>query len=146
MDGLTLKGTAQLGSFSSATFSGTETLGGTGTFRLDSNNLSISGTDTVTVGPNLTIHGSGSIGGSSFSNSGAVINQGTITVDTAGKTLSITAAPFTNSGTLQVMSEGSLAGNTLTVGKWATQPVNDRHLPRRRVPLTVRGRDGSGVR
>ena len=87
-DGLTLNGTATLGAssgYGDLAFSGSQTLGGSGTVVFGSNDsrnsLWVPGTGNVlTLGPNVTVHGlSGNVGFSNVfgGNTGSVINQKT---------------------------------------------------------------------
>ena len=123
LDGLVLNGTAYLGAADGSTpgmlsfgnqYSAAGSLSGTGTVvfggrqtngLLDGSGLS--GADgTLTIGAGITIRGSQ---GSIINNSDAqIINQGTISADTANGTINI-YGPFTNEGTLEA------AGGTLNL-------------------------------
>ena len=67
-------------------------------------------TGTLTVGPNVTIRGNnGTIGGQNFEGgANALVNNGTISADVAGGTITIVNAPVTNNGTLQAQNGGTL--------------------------------------
>src|SRR5262249_43280979 len=96
-NGLTVNGTVNVGSSDGSTygymyFSNTQTLGGTGNIVFGgsaSNNLQINATnETVTIGPNLTVHGKNG----NFYNSAdgsAWVNQGAIAADVSGGTITI---------------------------------------------------------
>jgi hypothetical protein len=112
-------------------FTGTQTLGGTGTvvfgnyyiggpYNCTYNSLQLPIPNTsLTIGPGITVHGqNGAIG---FSNcfggpqNVGLINQGTILADVVGGTISITGQPFSNQGLLGASNGGQLniqlAGN-----------------------------------
>jgi hypothetical protein len=120
-DGLTLDNvTVRLGNTTGTmagalTFSGTQTLGGTGTIFLGtsaSNKLSAGTGSTLTIGGGIILLGSsGQISGAS------IVNQGTIAVDASGGgigTLTINPTSFTNQGTLQ-----ATGGETISVSHFA---------------------------
>ena len=117
VDGLTLDGTAELGAFpnfGSLTFSGTQSLDGTGTVVLGDANLYFDATNSdsvaLTIGAGITIDGGGlivSVPGDSIS----IVNNGTIDADTPGGEINI--APFlgypislTNNGLLEATNDG----------------------------------------
>ena len=117
--GLTLNGTILLGGTSAGevgtlTAQGTQAWSGTGSILfggIDTTSLSISSGATLTLGAGLTLHGqSGEI-------SGTFINQGTISLDLAGRTagssadedLTLIGTGWINKGTLQVDANGTLA-------------------------------------
>ncbi len=131
-DGLTLNGTATLGDstgFGYLYFTGTQTLGGSGTVDLatrDSRNalwVPDSGT-TLTIGAGITVHGQyGFIGYSSYyggSTAVSVINEGTIAADTSGGNITIDGTGNQNSGSLEALNGATLSiqgtlTNTATV-------------------------------
>ncbi|HEY0776769.1 MAG TPA: choice-of-anchor D domain-containing protein [Gemmatirosa sp.] len=112
---------------------GTQTLGGTGTIvfgaagsgnRLDIETPGGSGTTgTLTIGPNVTIRGqNGTIGGQNFEGgANALVNNGTISADVAGGTITIVNAPVTNNGTLQAQNGGTLVLNSNVASAGAGQ-------------------------
>ena len=59
--------------------------------------LGYGGATTLTLGSNVTVHGRGSIVQSSAS---TLVNQGTISADVSGQTLSVAVNSFTNTGTV----------------------------------------------
>ena len=72
--------------------------------------LSIDGTNTLTLGPGLVARGAGSLGSAHFvGGTSTLVNQGRISADLAGQTLSINPSLFTNEGIAE-----ALAGATLT--------------------------------
>jgi fibronectin-binding autotransporter adhesin len=122
-------------------FQGTETLGGTGTVLFggsSSNGLSASGSAALTLGSNILVQGkNGSIDLSSQS----FINQGTISSDVAGGTITVNGIGWSNTGTIQSSNGGNLtlnctqnggttpwtnagtisaAGGTLTLGRFGS--------------------------
>jgi hypothetical protein len=112
VNGLTLDGTARLGTASGSTFGlflfgGVQTLGGSGTvlFGGSVNNLmQVNAGATLTLGPDLTVRGSsGTLG-----NAGTVINQGTIAADTARGTLTVSGSGWSNAGTLEALNGATL--------------------------------------
>jgi RHS repeat-associated protein len=132
--GLTLLGNSTLtvGISTPLDFLGTQTLTGTGQIDMESSaHINIGGLNglldltpaTLTVGPNIIIHGFGSINGSSWY---MLVNQGTIeadNLDSSDNTLDGTifpvptipiptltiSAPFTNNGTVQAVGSGVLS-------------------------------------
>ncbi len=127
-NGLTLNGAAALGNSSGSTFGellfvGTQTLDGSGSILLGAypaynfNGLYEyqPGSATLTIGPNITIHGKTGIVAAYYSGN-SVINQGTITADVSGGTITVSfGSNGSNSGTLAATNEG-----TLTLGgTWA---------------------------
>ena len=114
--GLTLEGTIFLGAADGSTYGrlftrGAVTLGGTGDVLFGgSTNNQIdnqydSGSGTLTLGPDLTVHGqNGTVGSSSY----PMINQGTIDADTSGDTITVQFAGGSNDGTLAAHNGGVL--------------------------------------
>ena len=90
---------------------GDQTLGGTGEVVLAgtaSNSrllVGLGGAMTLTIGADIEVHGKGSILHSSLA---SVINNGTISADVSGQTLSITTNGFTNNGTAEAINGGIL--------------------------------------
>ena len=122
-NGLVLHGTALVGnpidmSYGYISFAGSQTLSGNGTV-VFGNNASLfntlrvaNGGTTLTIGPDVTVHGNngvigynGSLGGSA---NVTVINQGTISADVSGGTITITGLNFQNQGTLEAIAGGVL--------------------------------------
>ena len=124
LDGLTLNGTATLGAYADLYFSGSQTLGGTGTvlFQNQYANALIAGGNgtTLTIGPGITVHGGGNqsfsaqIGHSGYWPGGtnvSVVVQGTINADTAGMTIALDPSgtgTLTTTGTLSAQNGGTL--------------------------------------
>jgi hypothetical protein len=70
--------------------------------------LGISG-GTLTLGPGLTVRGGlGTLGGSSGGGTGAILNQGHVSADAAGRTINV-AGTFTNNGVVEAVSGGTLS-------------------------------------
>ena len=82
--------------------------------------LSIEGTNTLTVGPSGIIRGQGVIGNQfHIGGAHALVNQGLISADLSGRTLSLQASTFTNAGVLEAKNGATLhipAGYTQTAG------------------------------
>ena len=131
--GLTLNGTATLGgigdfdSFGSVWFDGTQTLSGNanilfvGTNNGDSvfvpNGPDTQHVSTLTLGPNVLIHGQqGYVGSDPSFTSGAggpvnarsIVNNGTIDADTSGGAISVSAVDWSNPGTLEAQNGATL--------------------------------------
>ncbi|MDB5319821.1 MAG: tandem-95 repeat protein, partial [Phycisphaerales bacterium] len=113
-------GTANVGAGGTLAYQGTSiTLPGPATYAIDGGTIGVYGqnaTQTLTVGTGVTVRGRGSLG--NYTNIGGpslnLVNNGTITADIAGQTLSV--APqntFTNNGTAQAIGGATLniAGN-----------------------------------
>jgi len=111
-DGLTLDGTATIGfetdhSYSTVYFSGSQTLDGTGDVVLSgTSQLAGAYGSTLTIGRNMTIHGSGGAIGSVAEDT--LINEGTIDSDVTGGTLNVETTAFDNQGTMRAVNGGNL--------------------------------------
>ncbi|HWB10108.1 MAG TPA: DUF4214 domain-containing protein [Pirellulales bacterium] len=114
VDGLTLNGTATFGSaalhYGQMTFSGSQTLGGTGSIALvtSGNNLLFvsDASTTLTIGPSITIHGSaGRIDGPATT---SIVNEGTITAEGGGPGIAADGASFVNQGVVRAVRGGTL--------------------------------------
>ena len=125
-DGLTLNGTANLGSdadhYGRLTFNGSQTLNGTGTIIFGAsggNYLGQNGSNqTLTIGPNITILGqTGVIGGSASFGGDTVVNLGTISADTADG--EFTVYDVDNTGII----ENSNGGTVSFQGSWSSTSV-----------------------
>jgi hypothetical protein len=137
-NGLVLNGTAQVGnptngSYGAISFVGNQVLGGSGTVAFGNSGcnavrVSNDGT-TLVVGLGITVHGqSGQIGYAPSCWGGSqnvgVINQGTISADVAGGTITVNAQPLnsqglaqaTNGGTLQLLGNWSNPGELAATG------------------------------
>ena len=122
-DGLTLNAVAMFGASNSTnnaylTFSGSQTLAGTGSFLFAGtgtrSDVYLSGQNpTLTIGPGITIHGEN--GGFLFtSNVGTIVNQGTIEGDASGYGMLVKMPTVENQGTLKASGGGYLLVNGLT--------------------------------
>ena len=123
INGLVLNGTLYLGNptngwYGQVGFVGTQSLGGNGTVVFGNQGacnvlrVDTAGT-TLTIGPNVTVRGHSGQIGQSTSCVGtpanvSVINQGLISADTAGGTISIRAQSFTNQAVAEAIDGGSL--------------------------------------
>ncbi|MDB6120836.1 MAG: tandem-95 repeat protein, partial [Verrucomicrobiaceae bacterium] len=107
-----------------AVFQGTQTLGGTGQVLFagssNINNIYAQGNGTaggaavLTVGTNVTVHGTQGGSLQNWYSFDSVVNQGTISADTAGQTITI-AGPFTNQGPMSAP-----AGGLSLTGAWSS--------------------------
>ena len=96
-------GTAQLSFLSTQTVSGTGQIAMTG---VANNSFAINAPNaTVTLGPQITLHGWGVVGG--LTNT-TLVNQGTILADISGQTLQISTPNFTNQGVATSVNGGIL--------------------------------------
>jgi hypothetical protein len=115
-------------SIASLNFSGTQTLAGTGEVLFNggnnhNNQLNVEGSGSVlTIGPNITIEG---LTATLNAGSGSIVNEGTISANTSGGTLTLDGAATNdgtmeaaNGGTLTIQSNANYAGGTLTGGAW----------------------------
>ncbi len=121
-DGLTLNGTATLGSAGSGNwgtldFNGSQTLGGSGTVTFDGpgpyNAVGVYNA-TLTIGPQITVQGQSGYVGDSPETGGspgsiAVVNQGTIQADTSGTTITIYGTGNQNTGSLKALNGATLS-------------------------------------
>jgi RHS repeat-associated protein len=123
--GLTVNAALGLGNTAGTTygrlsFQGSQTVDGTGSVLLGgsgSNGLVMTPGTTLTLGPNLTIHGkSGIVGGGPSSNNN-IVNQGTISADVGGSLYGLyLGSNWTNTGTIRAQNGGTinLEGNFAT--------------------------------
>ena len=136
LDGLTLNGTLAVGSpsinlFGYVEFSGTQTLGGTGTVvfgeSIDNALIVSEAASALTIGPGVTVHGqTGTVGYDenvlSTPTNVAVLNQGTIEADASGGTITIDGSGDESTGALSALN-----GATLSVQgtNWLDTGTND---------------------
>jgi hypothetical protein len=128
-NGLTVNGTMLVGnptnaSWGRASFSGSQTLGGGATvvFGNSGNNWIYppDANSTLTIASGVTIRGStGSVG----VGDGPIINQGAISCDVNGGTVTIYAIPFTNEGQVEGLNGGSIVMSILENDPGATISV-----------------------
>ncbi len=96
---------------------GTQTIGGTGVIEFDGTtqtfvNEVIAAAAPLTIGPNVTVQ-TGTAGG--FIDPSGFVNQGTISAQTPGQTLTINPTTWSNTGTLKATNGGTLVlGGTFT--------------------------------
>ncbi|MEF8754510.1 MAG: choice-of-anchor D domain-containing protein [Accumulibacter sp.] len=117
-NGLTLNGTINIGNNSIFAPQGNQTIGGTGTINFvdagGSNRFNVEAGNLV-LGPGITVRGgNGAIGGQSFVGGAATLtNQGLISADVAGRTISIGVnGQVINQGTMRAENGGTLQLNT----------------------------------
>jgi hypothetical protein len=138
--GMTLNGTfllngslsnafgSQLNWLSSGTLSGSGTVlfsftVGAGTFQSsEAPTLSVANGTQLTIGPGITLRGNlGYIGGTNApAFGGTIVNQGTISADSTIGSLNIQAQSFTNQGTVQAKTGGSLG---ITSPSWSSTGI-----------------------
>jgi RHS repeat-associated protein len=98
--------------------SGSHTLDGTGQVVLDhpgvATRLGFLGHSTLTIGPELTLRGRGTITNFGSGASSTVINQGTIQADVAGQLLQVSTTSFSNEGNVIATGGGRLQVTGLT--------------------------------
>jgi hypothetical protein len=121
-NGLTLNGTATVFGDSVMAFQGNQTLGGTGAVQFNggglSQRLAVEGDSTLTIGPDIELRGTASIGRwSSIPGGGKLVNQGRISAEGFGAVLTINPASaalnsVTNSGILEAITRGTLNLNS----------------------------------
>ncbi|MBL8866569.1 MAG: hypothetical protein JNK93_13500, partial [Planctomycetia bacterium] len=102
VNGLTLNGRATIQT-SNLVFNGSQTLGGSGEVLITGNNVGVATGQTnmtLTVGPGVLIHAaagiSGTVGSTGTATGAVIVNQGTLAVDAAGSSITISSPSFTN--------------------------------------------------
>jgi hypothetical protein len=97
-------------------FSGNQALAGNGTVNFQgSGRIRVGGNGSVlTIGPNVTVHGSNGYIGQDEGLTSSLVVQGAIRADTAGTSITVNATNWRSSGILQASSGGSLA----LAGSW----------------------------
>ena len=109
---VTLNGTAHLTNSSSIAFEGTQSLN-SGTISFDDatgNVVEMQAAGTLTVGAAAAIRGNtGTIGGSRYFGAAmTLVNQGLISAEVSGETVTVSATSFTNNGTAHALN-GAIA-------------------------------------
>ena len=128
-DGLALGGTISVNLNSVLAFQATNTVSGGGTIVLGStgasNRIALDGTGTTTFAAGTTVRGqNGTIGDAVFvGGTQALVNNGTISADVAGGTITIRTAPVTNSGTMSALNGGTLVLSSNVTGNPGGQIV-----------------------
>ncbi len=123
-NGLTLNsGRIDLANQSVLSFEGTSTLAGTGSIVLGgvgggNNRLYLDGNGITTFASGITVRGeSGSIGGQiNIGGTQVLVNNGTISADVLGGTITIDQSAVTNNGTLSALNGGSLVLSSNVAG------------------------------
>src|SRR5262249_17460529 len=127
--GLTLQGgTVVLNQFDTLAFSGSQTLGGTGTITFNPlGGITDTGAgNTLTIGPNVTVFGID--GGTIDTGSGKFVNQATIKdtlADHNGGPLTINGTNWVNDGTIEALTGGSI----ILSGSWTNDAPNPAATP-----------------
>jgi hypothetical protein len=101
------------------------------TVNLDGTNagFGLSGNMTLTLGATTTVRGRGIIGSDlQFSGLGTLINQGVISADIAGQTLTVSPDVFTNQATAQVLNGATLTISSASWSNSGTLVVNNATL------------------
>ncbi|MEP6780705.1 MAG: choice-of-anchor D domain-containing protein, partial [Gemmatimonadaceae bacterium] len=121
INGLVLNGNVNINQNSVFAFQGTQTVSGTGTIVLgntgSSNRVALDQSNSVlTIGSGVTIRGeNGTVGTQNFvgSNNTTIANNGHISADVNGGTLTLTQAVFSNNATLEAKNGGLLNINAV---------------------------------
>jgi hypothetical protein len=113
VNGLTLNGTANINNGGILSFEGTQALAGTGTIVFGSsagNRIALDSPGTTTFAAGTTVRGQNGSIGQAINIGGAqtLVNNGTISADVAGGTITINTHPVTNGGTLSALNGGTL--------------------------------------
>ncbi len=128
--GLVLNGTINLNNNSILAFTGDGGLSGNATIVLGntggSNRIALDGTGTTTFATGTTVRGeNGTIGGAVFvGGTQALVNNGTISADVAGGTITISTHPVTNNGTMSALNGGTLVLSSNVTGNPGGQIVS----------------------
>ncbi len=153
VNGLTLNGTANINNSGILSFEGTQTMAGTGTIVFGSsagNRIALDGTGTTTFAAGTTVRGhTGSIG-QAINTGGAqtLVNNGTISADVAGGTITINTHPVINNGTLSALNGATLVLSSSVTGGAGGQIVAGAGSQVRQNGVTVNGvvnTSGSGL-
>ncbi len=138
LDGLVLNGTALVGNPNNSwwgriEFAGTQSVSGNGTVVFGDSGCNalwvVDGDTTLTIGSGITVQGqNGQIGEANCWGGPAnvsVVNQGTISADVSGGTITVNAQPFTNQGVVESPAGTlQLAGTLNTAGLGSLQSSN----------------------
>ncbi len=113
VNGMTLNGTVNLNNAGILSFEGDGTLGGTGSIAfggISGNRLDLDGNGTTTIASSVTVRGeNGSIGNQlNIGGTQTLVNNGKISADVAGGTITITESVVTNNGTLEAKNGARL--------------------------------------
>ena len=128
--GLVLNGTININNNSILAFTGDGGLSGNATIVLGntggSNRIALDGTGTTTFATGTTVRGeNGTIGGAVFvGGTQALVNNGTISADVAGGTITISTHPVTNNGTMSALNGGTLVLSSNVTGNPGGQIVS----------------------
>lgn len=120
--GMTLNGSIDINNNASLSFEGTGTLSGTGSIVLGAtgggNRVDFDGNGTTTLGENITIRGqNGTIGGQiNIGGTQTLVNNGSVSADVAGGTLTIIESAVTNNGVLEAINGGTLVLSSNVTG------------------------------
>ncbi|MBL8314558.1 MAG: S-layer family protein [Rubrivivax sp.] len=123
-NGLTLNGSIDVNSNSVLSFSGGQTLGGTGTVVLGNTGgsnraLSMEGNTALVIGSGITVRGQNGTIGQAYLSGGtqSIVNNGRIAADVAGGSISLEASSgVTNAGILEAQNGGTLVLNSSVIG------------------------------
>jgi hypothetical protein len=136
-NGLTLNGTVNVANGgilsldSTATSGGNQTLGGTGTINLNDAGarLAQEGSGTTTLGANIVVRGQGNIGQAGIvGGTNNLVNNGRISADVSGGTLTIVAGAgsgaVTNNNILEAKTGGTLQFSSVSINNGASGQIN----------------------
>ncbi len=129
VNGLVLNGTLRIDHNAIASFNGAQTFAtGTIEFVGDSGNLALAGSASLTLGPAVVVHGKSGIIGASlfFGGSGTLSNEGLISADVSGGTVTVHTAVFNNTGVIAATAPGSTLSIRVTpfTNAGTTQQLN----------------------
>ncbi|MBC8090217.1 MAG: hypothetical protein H7Z40_23405, partial [Phycisphaerae bacterium] len=130
INGLTLNGAINLNQNSVLAFQGVQTLSGNGTINLGNSGSNLVGVDqsnaVLTIGSSVLIRGeNGIVGAQAYlgTANSSVLNNGRISADVSGGTITLAQATFNNNNILEARNGGTLNITTGVVGS-ATGQVN----------------------
>jgi len=131
LNGLTLNGRVNLDDNSILSFEGTQTVAGIGSIVLGAtgaaNRIALDGNGTTTIGSGITIHGeNGTIGQEvNIGGTQTLLNNGKISADVSGGTITINDSAVTNNGTLEARNGGTLILSSNVTGGASGQIIAD---------------------
>jgi len=143
--GLVLNGTVNINNNGILSFEGDGTLGGTGTVVLGAtgggNRIDLDGNGTTTIANGVTVRGQNGTIGQDINIGGTqiLLNNGTISADVSGGTITLTDSAVTNNGTLSAVNGGTLVLNSNVTGGAGGQIVAGTGSTVRQEGVTIGG-------
>lgn len=143
--GMTLNGQIDIDNNAILSFEGTGTLDGNGTIVLGAtgpgNRIDLSGNGVTTFGSNISVRGeNGTIGQQVFvAGTQTLVNNGSISADVSGGTITITESAVTNNGTLEAQNGGTLILQSNVTGGAGGQIVAGAGSTVRQSAVTISG-------